>query len=119
MEVGGRSGTPTIEVPIINGNIIEVTCQFMATNPNGGFSYNIKSVSSDTTKLTRRADSISQLSAGWQSFTRTDYFVATLPNNVGQDDATFEVEFSAGGLSNPGQVNSFILIAKIVGSKII
>lgn len=119
VQVGGRSGTPILEIPVVNGNLIEVTCQFIAKNPSGGFSYTLKSASSDTVKLTRRADSICESSAGWQSCVRTDYFLVKLPAGTGADDATFEAVFDAGGMSNPGEAGSFILIAKIVGSQLI
>ena len=109
VQVGGRSGTPTIEIPVTNGNMIEVTCQFIAKNPDGGFSYTLKSASSDTVKLTQRADSICESSAGWQSCVRTDYFLVKLPPNTGADDATFETVFDAGGMSNPGDAGSILI----------
>ena len=117
--VGGRSGTPTLEIPVINGNLVEVTCQFIAKNPYGGFDYDIKATSSDARKLTQRAANIVESSAGWQSCVRTDYFLAIVPGAAANDDITFEVFFGAGGMSNPGQAGSFLLTAKIVGSNMI
>lgn len=119
VQTGGRSGTPTIEVPVINGNMVEVTCQFIAKNPNGGFSYEIKPLSADATRLTRRAANIVEDAAGWQCCVRTDYFLATVPDASADEDVTFEVEFGDGGLSNPGEAGSFLLIARLAGSKLI
>lgn len=118
VQVGGRSGTPTIEVPVVNGNLVEVTCQFIAQNPGGGFAYSIDSLSNDAVKLTRRAENISQDSTGWQSCIRTDLFRAHLPQATADEDVTFEVKFEAGGLSNPGKAGSFVLIARVVGSQV-
>ncbi|MEM8929929.1 MAG: hypothetical protein AAGE94_02075 [Acidobacteriota bacterium] len=114
IESGGRSGTPTIEVPVTNGNMLEVNCQFIA-NPSSDVVYEIKSLSNDTTKLTRRPANTAGNTGGWQVATRTDYFIATLPPGDGADDATFEVLFSSGS----GEAGSFLLVAKIVGSKLI
>ena len=119
VQTGGRSGTPTVEIPVINGNMIEVTCQFIASNPNGGFTYEIKSVSNDAVRLTTRGANIVEKTAGWQSCVRTDYFLAKLPQATADEDATFEVMFDAGGLSNPGEAGSFLLTAKVIGSKLI
>ena len=116
VQYGGRSGTPTIEIPVINGNIVEVTTQFMARNPNGGFYYTIVATSSDAQKITTRNDNVSQKSAGWQSCVRTDYFRISLPQNVAEDDATFEVEFSQNDLNDPGQAGAFLISARLVGN---
>ena len=115
VSTGGRSGTPTIEVHVTNGNLIEVTCQFTVKTA-GTLTYDIQSASSDTTKLTRRAASTASDTGGWQVATRTDYFIATLPPGDGADDATFEVIF---GGDSGAEAGSFLLRSKIVGSKLI
>ncbi|MEM9597126.1 MAG: hypothetical protein AAGD06_22830 [Acidobacteriota bacterium] len=116
VDTGGRSGTPLVEIQVVNGNLVEVSCEFIAKNPQGGFSYEIKATSADAQKVSRRPANLSESSAGWQSCTRTDYFLIQTSEGVGADDATFEVFFGDGGLSNPGQAGSFQLSARLVGS---
>ena len=100
---------------VTNGNLLEVTCQFCVKTANS-LTYEIQSVSSDTKRLTQRAANTVSETGGWQVATRTDYFLATLPPGDGADDATFEVHF---GGDAGAQAGSFLLRAKIVGSKFI
>lgn len=117
IQTGGRSGTPTLEVPVINGNLVEVTCQFTATT-DGAFTYEVKSVSDDAVRLTKRPANTFASAAGMQTCVRTDVFLAKLPDATASDDVTFEVFFGADG-SATSQAGSFLLTARLVGSSLI
>ncbi|MCG8458512.1 MAG: hypothetical protein MI919_19720 [Holophagales bacterium] len=118
IQPGGRSGTPTVELPVVNGNLIEVSCQFAADCDSGTFGYAVKSTSSDADQLTQRSATL-QSASGWSSCSRTDIFLVTLPSGAAQDDVTFEVVFSDPDGSFSAKAAHFLLSAKVVGSKII
>ena len=120
IQAGGRSGTPTIEIPVINGNIVKVTVQFIAQNPSsGGFNYHVVATSSDAKQLISRAPSICSGNTGWQTCQRDEYFLVTLPPNTGQEDATFEVNFGESGGAVNANAGSYIIAAQIIGSSTI
>ena len=118
IQPGGRSGTPTVELPVVNGNLVQVSCQFAANCESGTFGYEVKSSSGDARQLTSRSATL-QSSTGWSSCMRTDVFLVTLPSGAAQDDVTFEVVFSEPDGSFSAQADHFLLSAQVVGSKVI
>ena len=120
IQAGGRSGTPTLEIPIVNGNIVRVTAQFVANNTSGnGFGYKVIATSSDARAIGVRGVNTFSGAPGWQVCQRDDIFLITLPPNVAQDDATFEINFSEISGAVSAEAGSLILMAQIIGSSLI
>ena len=117
LELGGKSGTPTVEISVTNRNIIKVTAQFNGSNGSApGFYFDIVSLNPDVKALTPTTG-IAQGNTGWTSCVQIDFFLAELPQNQTHDTVDFEDHFLQNDLGGDGQrLNNFVLIAEIVGS---
>ena len=68
LELGGKSGTPTVEISVTNRNIIKVTAQFNGSNGSApGFYFDIVSLNPDVKALTPTTG-IAQGNTGWTSW---------------------------------------------------
>lgn len=120
VEVGGRSGTPVLEMAnITKGNTLRLTATFLAKTAgqaNSGFDYKIISTKGDTDAVALSSqESTVQGNAGWQTTTKIVFFEARIDNQTGVEDIDFEVVFSAAGLDGKGEIQNFLLTGEIVG----
>lgn len=118
VEVGGRSGTPVLEMPNISqGNKLKITAIFQAkTNgtANGGFSYQIKPINDSDAVAISASESTVQGNAGWQTTTKVVFFEAKVAQNTPVEDVDFEVNFVSGGLDGSGEIQDFLLIGEVI-----
>lgn len=118
LELEGRSGTPILPLTnLINGNIVEVTVNFNASNGAAkGFYYTIMPTSDDYATAVSPATGVVQSITGWASCTRIAYFkISDIPAHDPTEEVDFEVEFSANDLGGDGQrLNGFVISARVV-----
>ena len=116
--VGGRSKTPVLEMPnITKENVIQVTATFLAKtngNSDSGFSYTIQPTKSSDAQALSAQQSVVQGNAGYQTTTKTVFFIAKISSQTGVEEIDFEVVFSKGDLDGEGEISDFLLTGSVV-----
>ncbi|GAB4187731.1 MAG: hypothetical protein Tsb002_13300 [Wenzhouxiangellaceae bacterium] len=116
--VGGRSGTPVLEMPnITKGNTIKVTVTFFArtgSQMSNGFYYQVEATNSNDVKVLSQQQGIVQGNQGWQATTKTVFFEAVVNSQTGVEDVDFQVIFSKDDLDGSGQIFDFLMTAEVV-----
>ncbi len=117
LELEGRSGTPVLAVPnLVNGNIVQVTTNFMGSAGNG-FYYTIQPTSDEFVEALTPTWGVFQGVAGWAACTRFTLFrIQNIPPQDPIEEVDFEVFFSARDLGGPGRLNNFFLSARVVSN---
>lgn len=115
---GGQSGTPVLSMPnLINQNVVKITVTFLAragADVSNGFYYKIQPVKASSAKTLSSPDSIVQGNAGWQTTTKTVFFLVTLDISSPTADIDFKIEFSKGDLDGQGQFDNFLMTGEVV-----
>ena len=118
--VGGRSGTPVLEMPnVTQGNRITVTATFLTKtggSTDNGFNYKVQATKEADAIAVSNQESIVQGNAGWQTTTKTVIFEARISSQTGVEEVDFEVIFSKGDLDGTGEISNFLMTGAIVSS---
>ena len=115
---GGRSDTPVLELPnITKENVIMVTATFLAKtngNSDSGFSYTIQATKPSDAQALSAQQSVVQGNAGFQTTTKTVFFLAKIDSPTGVEEIDFEVTFSKGDLDGQGEISEFLFTGNVV-----
>lgn len=116
--VGGRSGTPVLELAnITQGNTIKVTVTFLAktgSNPDSGFYYDVAASNPADAIALSSQDSLVQNSPGWSTTTKTVFYQAKISSQTGVEDIDFHVTFQKNDLDGQGTYKNFLITAQVV-----
>ena len=116
--VGGRSDTPVLKMPnLTKGNAIQVTATFLAkTNgsADSGFWYTVQATNPADAQALSAQQSVVQGNAGFQTTTKTVFFLAQISSPTGVEDVDFEVVFQKGDLDGQGQISDFLMTGSVV-----